>query len=182
MGIAGLRYREATHDDALAIASLHAESWRATYRGAYRDEFLDSGVVQDRMQVWKTRLGAPPSDQMVVVAEDAGRLVGFACAYGSEDEQWGSLLDNIHVRPDRQGQGMGTCLLLEIATRCRADYAACGLYLWVLTQNQQAQRFYERRGATDRGGEVFVPPGGGRIDSRRYAWTTVTEIAHAGHG
>ncbi len=164
----------------MEVANLHAESWRVSYRGAYRDEFLDGEVVQDRMQVWETRLGAPPPNQLVVVAEDAGHVAGFACAYGCEDERWGSLLDNIHVHPGRHGQGIGTRLLLEIASWCRANYAACGLYLWVLTQNYDAQRFYERLGASDRGGEVFVPPGGGRIDSRRYAWTTVTEIAYAG--
>jgi GNAT superfamily N-acetyltransferase len=175
------RCREATYDAAAAIATLHADSWRVAYRGAYRDEFLDRDVVQDRMGVWESRLSAPPDNQFVVLAEEEGRLVGFACAYGREDERWGSLLDNIHVRRERQREGTGTRLVSEVATWCRAHYADCGLYLWVLAQNSQARRFYERLGAMDRGGEISVPPGGGQVLSRRYAWTTVWEIAHVGH-
>ncbi len=159
-----------------AIATLHAESWRVTYRGAYRDEFLDGDVLEDRLGVWEMRLSAPRSDQFVTIAEDEDRVVGFACAYGRDDERWGTLLDNIHVRPERHRRGTGTRLLSEVARWCRANYADCGLYLWVLSQNGQARRFYERLGATDWGGDVFEPPGGGRIDSRRYAWTTVKEI------
>ena len=40
----------------MAVATLHAESWRAHYRGAYRDEYLDGEVVQARIRVWKERL------------------------------------------------------------------------------------------------------------------------------
>jgi hypothetical protein len=51
-----MRLRVATGADAMAVATLHAESWRAHYRGAYRDEYLDGEVVQDRIRVWKERL------------------------------------------------------------------------------------------------------------------------------
>jgi GNAT superfamily N-acetyltransferase len=176
-----MRYREATYEHALAIATLHAESWRVTYRGAYRDEFLDGDVVQDRIGVWEKRLSASPHNQFVIIAEEESCVVGFACAYGRDDEHWGTLLDNIHVRRERHRQGTGTRLLSEVATWCRANYADCGLYLWVLAQNSQARQFYERLGATDRGGDVFVPPGGGQVSSRRYAWATLSEIAHVGH-
>jgi len=171
-----LRYREAKYEDAGAIAALHAESWRVSYRGAYRDEFLDGDVVQDRLHVWEKRLSAPPSNQLVVVAESQDRIVGFACAYGGDDEQWGTLLDNLHVYPECQGQGIGAALVSEVAAWCRATHGDCGLYLWVLADNSGAQRFYERLGATDRGGEVSVPPGGGQIHGRRYVWTTLATI------
>lgn len=161
----------------MAVAALHAESWRVTYRGAYRDEYLDGDVVQDRMAVWEERLSTPPKNQFVVVAEEDDRVVGFACAYGRHDEEWGTLLDNLHVHPERHGQGTGRRLLSEVVRWCRANYADRGLYLWVLAQNAQARRFYERLGASDRGGDVFEPPGGGQIASRRYAWTTIKEIA-----
>jgi len=175
-------YRAATYEDRVTIAALHADSWRVTYRGVYRDEFLDRDVLQDRIGVWEGRLSAPLENQFVVVAEEEGHLVGFACAYGRDDERWGTLLDNIHVRRERHRQGTGTRLVSEVARWCRANYADCGLYLWVVAQNHQARRFYERLGATDRGGELRAPSAGGGEprDVRRYAWTTVSEITNVG--
>ena len=49
-------YRAATYEDRVTIAALHADSWRVTYRGVYRDEFLDRDVLQDRIGVWEGRL------------------------------------------------------------------------------------------------------------------------------
>jgi len=162
----------------MAVATLHAESWRAHYRGAYRDEYLDGDVVRDRFRVWEERLSTPTPvpNQFVVLAEDDGDLIGFACVYGGDDETWGSLLDNIHVRPDYQQRGVGAALLAEVAAWCRERHADCGLYLWVLQQNHRAQRFYQRLGASDHGGEISEPPGGGQIHGRRYAWNTVPDI------
>jgi GNAT superfamily N-acetyltransferase len=171
-----MRFRVATGADAMAVATLHAESWRAHYRGAYRDEYLDGEVVQDRIRVWKERLSTPAPNQFVVLAEEDDDLIGFACAYGGHDESWGSLLDNIHVRPEHQRRGVGAALLAEVAAWCRANYADCGLYLWVLEQNRGAQRFYQRLGASDQGGEISEPPGGGQIHGRRYAWKAVPDI------
>ncbi len=53
-----VRYREATAEDALAVATLHAESWRTHYRGAYRDEYLDGPVLEERTGVWSERVRA----------------------------------------------------------------------------------------------------------------------------
>jgi GNAT superfamily N-acetyltransferase len=160
----------------MSVGTLHAESWRAHYRGAYRDEYLDGDVVGDRLRVWEERLSTPVSNQLVVLAEENDRLIGFACAYGRHDEKWGSLLDNLHVRPEHHGRGVGAELVAEVAAWCRANYADCGLYLWVLEQNRGAQRFYQRLGASDQGGEISVPPGGGQIHGRRYVWKAVPEI------
>ena len=171
-----MRFREAIASDAPAIAALHAESWRAHYRGAYRDEYLDGEVFEDRQRVWKERLARPVPNQFVVLALEGDDLIGFACVYGAHDQTWGSLLDNIHVRPERQHRGVGTGLIAEVAAWCRANYADCGLYLWVLEQNRQAQHFYQRFGAIDQGGEISQPPGGGQIHGRRYAWKTIPEI------
>jgi GNAT superfamily N-acetyltransferase len=169
-------YREATPEDARAIALLHAESWRRHYRGAYRDEFLDGDVAQDRLDTWRERFSPPAHNQFVVLAEEERRLVGFACAYGREDGEWGTLLDNLHVVPEAQGRGTGARLVTRVAEWCRANYPECGLYLWVLEENDKAQRFYARMGARDCGAAQFVPPGGGQIDSRRYAWTSLDDI------
>lgn len=91
-------YRPANYSDRMHIAALHADSWRSHYRGAYRDDFLDGPVFDERREVWQKRLASPPSNQFVVLAEDGDELVGFAYVYGGDDEMWGTLLDNIHVR------------------------------------------------------------------------------------
>jgi GNAT superfamily N-acetyltransferase len=168
-------YREATYSDRLAIATLHAESWRHTYRGSYRDEFLDGPVFEDRRAVWEKRLAEPPANQYVIVAEEQGDMVGFASVYGRDDPQWGTRLSNIHVRPALHRHGIGTALVAEVVAWCRVHYADCGLWLWVVGQNHLARRFYEQLGALDSGAELR-PPNAGSNEPRelhRYSWATL---------
>jgi hypothetical protein len=50
--------REANAGDAAAIARLHVESWRATYRGILRDEYLDGNAAAELLA---RREGALPA-------------------------------------------------------------------------------------------------------------------------
>jgi GNAT superfamily N-acetyltransferase len=168
-----ITYRTATEFDAPAIAELHAESWRANYRGEYRDEYLDGDVFEDRRRIWSERFQNPRPGQFVVVAERERKLVGFACVYGGEDPQWGSFLDNIHVRPGEQSRGLGAALMTRIFEWCTNHHPDEGLYLWVLNSNHRAQSFYASLGAEDRGGELSEPAGGGEIHGRRYVWDRI---------
>ena len=63
----------ASPQDIRSIALLQAQSWRATYRGALRDAYLESDVVAERRAVWEERLRAPAANQYVLVAEHAAR-------------------------------------------------------------------------------------------------------------
>lgn len=172
-----LRFREATASEAGTVARLHAQSWRAHYRGAYEDAYLDGDVFGDRLRVWEERFSSSTEGQYVVLAELEGESVGFACVYGALDPDWGSLLDNLHVAPSHQGQGIGAALVADVSAWCRDHHPECGLHLWVLVQNHGAQRFYARLGARDEGGEISEPPGGGRIHGRRYVWRTLPDLA-----
>lgn len=167
----GVRYREATENDAAAVAALHADSWRRHYRGAYLDEYLDSDIVADRLEVWTTRLAPPRLTHYTVCAEANSNVIGFAHVVFDDDPRWGALLDNLHVRSDLKGQGIGSRLLSEAAIeliRCRPSEA---LYLWVLDQNGAAQSFYDARGGTRVETTLRGPfPGGGRAVGHRYFW------------
>jgi GNAT superfamily N-acetyltransferase len=164
-----MKLRAADAEDIDAIARLHAESWRTAYRGQYRDAFLDGPVYDDRLGVWRERLTSPAPNQHTVVAED-GALAGFACAFGDDDARWGTLLDNIHVDPDRKRGGIGTLLIREIARWADRAYPAAGFYLWVLEANAPARRFYERLGARNAEQVPAKPAGGGTVSSLRYVW------------
>src|SRR5688500_19621304 len=77
--------REANAGDAEAIAALHTDSWRRTYRGMMSDAFLDGGALDDRRSVWRERLTARPSNQFVCVAEHDSRIAGFICPFANHE-------------------------------------------------------------------------------------------------
>jgi GNAT superfamily N-acetyltransferase len=168
--------RSAIPADASAIAALHVASWRSAYRGALRDEFLAGPIVADRDAVWAERFRSPPANQHVVVAEENGQIVGFACAYAGDHPEWGSLLDNLHVSRSLQRRGLGTALLRHVALWCAATAPRLGLYLWVLQSNRSAQKFYEDLGAVQVDTGTWSPPGGGQVPSYRLAWRTLDPL------
>lgn len=165
-----VRCRAATADDAAAIASLHAASWRSTYRGAMRDAYLDGDVTAERRTLWQERLGAPAPNQHVLVAATGGRVLGFACAYGMADPRWGTELDNLHVDASERGRGVGAELLASVARWTGAAHPDAGLYLWVLDGNAGARRFYERHAARDAEAGCWDAPDGSALAVRRYVW------------
>ena len=170
--LAGLHFRPAGHDDAEAIAALHADSWRRHYRGAYSDAFLDGDVAADRLVVWSARLRKEDPGSCTIVAIDDGKLAGFAHAIFGHDPAWGALLDNLHVARTHRRRGVGARLL----ALARERSSSTGLYLWVLEQNTEAQAFYEACGGACAGRAAVEPPGGvpsrlnGSPAKLRYAW------------
>jgi predicted PurR-regulated permease PerM/GNAT superfamily N-acetyltransferase len=144
--VPSLRIVDAGFADAAAIARLHADSWRATYRGSMPDAFLDTEADADRLRHWTNRLRTPLPEQIVLKAVDDGRLVGFACAYLEADPHRGALLDNLHVAPVLTGRGIGAQLFESTRQRVAQVQPGSGLYLWVFAANVRAQRFYERLG------------------------------------
>jgi ribosomal protein S18 acetylase RimI-like enzyme len=174
--IEGLQFRLAARPDAAAIAALHADSWRRHYRGAYSDAFLDGDVAADRLAAWTDRLSEPDRPCCTILAEDGGRVVGFAHTILDHDPTWGALLDNLHVASEHQRGGVGSRLMALTARAVTEQPARTGLYLWVLEQNVASQAFYEACGGRRADKAPVSPPGGvpsrlnGSPAKLRYAW------------
>lgn len=168
-----MNYRVALKSDAEQTAFLHAGSWRRTYRGMLRDDFLDGEVVRNHLEVWSNRLGRERTDQFVLVAEHQKHLLGFICAYGNEDPKWGSLIDNLHVANEHKRKGVGTLLMRQAGSWLNSNYGQIGVYLWVMEANQSARRFYEKLGSTNAGiVDKQNPAGGGSARNCRYTWSS----------
>jgi ribosomal protein S18 acetylase RimI-like enzyme len=135
--------RDATKDDAAAVARVHVESWRAAYREHMPPELLAGLSVERRTEGWRELLGNPGSPTLV--AELDGEIVGFAGFGPSRDTEGEAELYAIYLDPARFGTGVGRALMDAALERLRALGYEDAI-LWVLDGNERAERFYERAG------------------------------------
>ena len=183
-----VRLRPARRSDAQAIATLHVDSWRRHYRGAYSDDFLDGDVTTDRLAVWTDRFRTRRAEHCTIVAERDDIVVGFAHVILDDDPTWGALLDNLHVVRALKRHGIGTRLVAAAAAVVVEHTRSAGLYLWVLEQNTAAHAFYEALNGRCVGREVAAAPGGdparlnGAPHKLRYAWPHPSELVRGTAG
>lgn len=79
---------------------------------------------------------------LFLVAEEDGRMIGTVI--GGFDGRRG-LLYHLAVSASFRGQGVGSRLMDEIESRLRAK-GCLRCYMMVLADNEEAMRFYEKRG------------------------------------
>src|SRR5690606_41584771 len=84
-----MRVRVALADDVQIIADILTTSWRNSYQNALTAQYLSDVVPQERNEVWASRLDMPKPNQHVVVAEQDGEILGFACGYAAGDSKVG---------------------------------------------------------------------------------------------
>lgn len=83
------------------------------------------------------------------VAEVAGAVVGFAVwflNFSTWRGRHGIYLEDLYVRPEHRGSGLGRALLVELARHCR-DNGYARLEWWVLDWNEPSIGFYRSLGA-----------------------------------
>lgn len=117
-------------------------------RGLAEYERLAGEVVADEATLAAHLFGARPAAE-VVIAEHEGAPAGFALFFHSFSTfvgRPGLYLEDLFVRPELRGRGIGETLLAFLARL--AVERGCGRFEWaVLDWNQPAIRFYERLGA-----------------------------------
>lgn len=174
---ASFTLRRAGPEDWAAIAAIHSASWRSAYRGIYPDSHLDEEVPEERRAFWKEALPAlDPELDAVFLAEEAGEAIGFACIRRQAEEA-GPLLDNLHVLPDRKGEGIGRRLIAAAADWLVGKEGETALQLVVWADNRPARAFYARLGGREVETFGVAIPGGGKALQIRVRWERAAELA-----
>lgn len=172
-------YRTATATDAKKIAHLHAQSWSKNYRGALSDHFLDREVQSERSIFWRDRFENPIEQRRVLLAETDHELAGFICLELDADLHYGALLDNLHVGARYQGRKIGKQLMRLGAKWVLEQRPESGIYLFVLAQNEQAARVYERAGGLRTTETLFWETEGKKIPIQRFTWKRAAALLTA---
>ncbi len=156
-----MRLRDGRPGDGRAIEQVRTAGWRAAYAGVLDAGFLAALAVDDDAVARRERmLAAPQPGEVVLVAEQAGVVVGACVLVPGRDADLApgtsAELALLYVRPDVWARGVGGRLLEAGFDRAPAPLQV----LWALEGNAAARRFYERRGFRADGARRVLDLGG----------------------
>jgi GNAT superfamily N-acetyltransferase len=111
----------------------------------------------------------PDRPEQVLVAEQGGRVVGFA-VHGADRAATATTgeLVAMNVHPDVFGTGVAV-RLLEAAQEALQEAGFTRAVLWVVPANVRARRFYAREGWTHDGVDDTTTLQGVTVDVTRYS-------------
>ncbi|HLF72032.1 MAG TPA: GNAT family N-acetyltransferase [Dehalococcoidia bacterium] len=143
--------REASVDDAEAVARVDIDSHVAAYRQIFGETYLDGASPERMLRRWRLLLTQDPSvaygkEHWFVAAADGG-VIGYIGVGPSRDDDAMGLgeVRAIYVHPDAWRQGAGGALLDAGLAALSSDGFEEAM-LWVLEDNAQGRAFYEKQG------------------------------------
>jgi ribosomal protein S18 acetylase RimI-like enzyme len=164
--------RAARPADAEAIGRVHSESWRLTYAGLVSPRYLATLDEEELAERWRRRLSGPRGESSLLVAEEAGEVIGFAL-FGPAGERdledgFAGEIQMLYVLPAGQRRGHGRALFEQAASDL-AGRRLFWLVVWVVEHNLAARAFYRRLGLLPDGARRSDTLGGQPVDVVRYA-------------
>lgn len=138
--------RRADINDAGILGKIHSDSWKAAYKGIVPDSILDSINAEKRQEYFEKALSEGWEEDFLVFAEDkaAGLMTIGKCRDEEKDDTYGEIW-GIYLLPEYWNKGIGTYFinwgLNELKSRGYKKVT-----LWVLEENINARKFYEKIG------------------------------------
>jgi len=143
-----LTIRDGEARDAQAIAKIQVNASRVAYAGIF-SSVPPSMTVESRIPVWHDLIAVAGGQQRLLVAEQSAEICGYAHFGPTRDRDQSASpaaeLYSIYVTPERWRHGIGSELLIQ-STKLLGEAGFASCTLWVLAQNGNARRFYERHG------------------------------------
>jgi ribosomal protein S18 acetylase RimI-like enzyme len=131
-----MHIRAALADDASAIAHVHVDSWRTTYKGILPDDTLANLSHERREAYWRKEILKENAPERVFIAEIDGQVIGFASC-GPErtnHPDYTGELYAIYLFQQNQGHGIGRALTHAV-TNYLQEQGYAGMLVWVLEHN-----------------------------------------------
>lgn len=167
--------RQAFKSDSDQIAQLHALSWKETYRNILPDNYLDNNLEDERKKYWSAKMTSlTPNDFVLLALSVSGEVIGFIAVLDKPEKEFESFIDNLHVRTDLKGLGVGKKLMKAAAQKISTT-GKNSAYLWVLRGNEKAEGFYKAIGG--RPADVSLAHlGDADVWQTRFIWTDLHEL------
>jgi GNAT superfamily N-acetyltransferase len=180
-----LLIRDATLEDAEAMARIQVEGWTRAYASFIPDHLPASYDIGVRQAEWRDRLARPApgtvhllaaeGDAVLAIASGGPPLRDEAIVEGDTDD-YTSQVYGLYVTPGRYGGGIGRRLLGALAARL-AGLDHQNLCLWAFERNP-FRRFYDGLGGRPLAKAVWEV-GGVTVHEMAYGWPDIADLIQA---
>lgn len=141
--------RPATNDDVRAIARVLIDTRRASNREQLPAGYL-LGLSYEKTEAdYRQAISLPEPNQITLVAQlQSGVVIGFANGKPTPDAPGNNSVElkELYIQPNFQRRGVGESLVSQFMRDALRNNVQ-NVYVWVLSTNQSARRFYEKLGA-----------------------------------
>ncbi|WP_246939249.1 GNAT family N-acetyltransferase [Bacillus pinisoli] len=165
--------RPALVEDANAIAKVHVDSWRTTYKDIVSQSYLDELSVEAREKLWKTVI---PSGGVYVAENDIGQIVGFVSGGRERTAEYPEFLGEvyaIYLFESEQRKGVGKQLIKAVKDDLNSK-GINSMLIWVLEENPSAG-FYESIGG-QRIDSMEVAIGNAKYVEVAFGWKDIQHL------
>lgn len=171
-----MEIRPASPEDVASIARVHVEGWQVGYPGLLPQHVLDALHPDQRVPRWTDTVArARWPGRGVLVAEDAGAIIGFADIRPTEDDDQDPVavgeVASFYVAPAAWRTGVGRRLMTTALDRL-AEAGRSRATLWVQAGNVRAIAFYRALDFIPDGAAMSHVVGGASIRDLRYGRPT----------
>lgn len=139
---------DARPEDAECIGEPHAEAWRLGYDELFSPP-VSEAAVDLRRRMWVALVGDPGLGGTLLVAQDAGQVVGFIhFGPASGNHEIGEVY-GLYVLPSSWGTGSAQALMDRAVASLAESFTLA--ILWTHTEAARARRFYAKSHWTETG-------------------------------
>lgn len=152
-------------DDRSAVSNIYEEGWKYAYQGIVPQEYLDS-IPKGH---WAPCLDKEGIYSLVVMEDD--KLIGTSSFSRSRWADFGDSgeIISIYLLPLYMGKGYGRQLLNAAVCELK-KFGFRDIFLWVLEENGNARKFYEKCGFTSSGHSMEHEIGGKVLREIQYCY------------
>ena len=118
-----------------AAAAIHSISWKESHRAFCTPDFIEIHSPERQLQYMRDKMNHG-TQFFMLIDEDPVGVVSVT----------DSLIEDLYVLPEKQEMGYGTRLLQFAVGQCSGTPS-----LWILENNENAERLYRRFGFTKSG-------------------------------
>lgn len=168
--------REATVEDARAIAEVHVATWRTSYTDILPPDVLASLSAESRAAMWQEGLSQPRGINFLFVAETSdGEVVGFAGGgQATEDNKdYAGEIRVIYIVEAYQRIGIGRKLFQKSVARL-IEEGVTSMLLWAF-KDSPYRGFYEKLGGELIGNKIYEIAGE-NYTAVGYGWKDIRHL------